>query len=186
MSARFTPVGALILSCSLAACGSSGSGSFDPAGRPDSATPSAAAGQPTAAPPSTMTTRQVNESVLARYREYWKIYKQIYETNNPTPLASIAIDPQLGIATKDVQESAAKGEVWRFTIVLNPKIQARSKDAGSVAVLDCVRTLGVYLYSAKTGKRLRAARGNTRQYQAILKFTGENWMISEVRQGKEC
>jgi hypothetical protein len=194
MRARFiTPVGAaLMLTCSLAACGSSGqAGAFQPAGQPASAAtqpPSGgrAAADP-AAPPATMTAAQINAQVLARYREYQRVYKQIYETNDPAPLASVAIDPLLTIITKDVKETAAKGEIWRFTNVLHPQIQGRSKDGAIVIVLDCVRTLGAYRYSAKTGRRLGAtSNGGTRLYQAVMKFTGGTWKISEGRQGKKC
>jgi hypothetical protein len=193
MRARFiTPVGAaLLLTCSLTACGSSGNaGAFQPSGQPPSATSApaggGAAGDP-AAPPATMTTAQINTQVLARYREYQRVYEQIYETNDPTPLAAVAIDPLLTIITKDVKDTAAKGEIWRFTNVLHPQIQGRSKDGAIVIILDCVRTLGAYRYSAKTGKRLGAtSTGGTRLYQAVMKFTGGNWKISEGKQGKKC
>jgi hypothetical protein len=193
MRARFiTPVGAaLMLTCSLTACGSQGhAGAFEPAGRPPSPgvpPPSGAgAADPVAAPPASMTAAQINTQVLARYREYQRVYKKVYETNDPTPLASVAIDPLLTIITTDVKETAAKGEIWRFTNVLNPKIQGRSKDGAIVIVLDCVRTLGAYRYSAKTGRRLGAMSGGTRLYQAVMKFTDGTWKISEGRQGKKC
>jgi hypothetical protein len=188
MSARFLrPVEVFALACSLAACGSSGSaGAFDPVGRPQSAAPSSDAGEPAAAPPATMTTRQIDSRVLARYREYQRVYKQVYETNDPTPLTSVAVDPLLTIVTKDVQKTAAKGEVWRFTNLLNPKIQGRSKDDSIVVVLDCVRTLDAYRYSATSGKRISAFRGGTFLYQAVMKFADGTWKISEARRGKKC
>jgi hypothetical protein len=187
MSARFVPpLGALVLACALAACGQSGSaGAFDPAGRPQTPT-----GPPPAAPdqpgPSTMTTKQTDQVVLARYREYQQVYKKIYETNDPAPLASVATDPLLTKVTKDVQDTAAKGEVWRFTNLLNPKIQGRSKDGNIVVVLDCVRTLGANRYSAATGKRIGALGGGTFLYQAVMKFADGTWKISEARRGKKC
>jgi hypothetical protein len=133
-----------------------------------------------------MTTKQTDQLVLARYREYQKVYKKIYETNNPTPLSSVAIDPLLTKVTEDVQETAADGEVWRFTNLLNPKIQGRSADGNTVVVLDCVRTLGANRYSATTGKRLGALGGGTFLYQAVMKFTDGTWKISEARRGNKC
>jgi hypothetical protein len=189
MSARFiTPLGALALACSLAACGSSGSaGTFRPAGQPQTlAPPSAVASQPAVAPLTTMSTQQINDQVLARYREYQRVYMQVYETNDPSLLNAVAIDPFLAEVTKDVQETAAKGEYWRFTNLLNPQIQGRSKDGSIVVVLDCVRTLGAYRFSAKTGKRLGTLGGGTYLYQAVMKFVDGTWKISESRQGKKC
>jgi hypothetical protein len=187
MSARFiTSVGALMLSCSLAGCGSSDStGSFDPAGRPESAAPSAAASQP-AAPPSTMTTQQINESALARYREYQRAYEKAYETNDPTGLSTYATDPLLGIITKDLQEKAAKNEIWRFHNVVNPRIQGRSKSGSVVFVIDCLRTLAAYRFSAKTGKRLGAFRGGAHAYQAVMKYVEGTWKVSNATQGQKC
>ena len=101
-------------------------------------------------------------------------------------LTPVAVDPLLSIITKDVQATASKGEIWRFTNVLNPKIQGRSKDNQTVVVLDCVRTLGAYRYSAKTGKRLGAYRGGTRLYQVFMQYSNGTWMVSKARQGPKC
>ena len=133
-----------------------------------------------------MSTKQIDQAVLARYREYQQIYERVYETNDPTPLRAIAMDPLLTIITNDVRKISAKGEIWRFHNVLNPKIQGRSKDGGIVAVIDCVRTLGAYRFSATTGERLGAWRGGTYLYQAVMRFSDGAWKISEARQGKKC
>jgi hypothetical protein len=190
MRARFvTPVGALVLGCLLAGCGSSGSsGSFDPAGQPQTpASTAPAATAPASAPPSTMTTQQINKQVLARYREYQKVYEQVYSTGDPSALTTVAVDPALTNVTKDVQQNRDKGEIWRFHNVLNPKIQGRAKDSSVVVVLDCIRTLGTYRYSAATGKRLGSWPGGaTYLYQAVMRFNGGTWKISEARQGKKC
>jgi hypothetical protein len=176
----------LLLACLLAACGSSGSsGAFNPAGHPQTTAPTPAASEP-AAPPSTLSVKQINAQVLSRYREYQRVYKQVYETNDPSLLSAVAIDPLLTKVTKDVQETAAKGEYWRFTNLLNPQIQGRSKDGSIVVILDCVRTVGAYRFSTKTGKRLGALGGGTYLYQAVMKFIDGTWKISESRQGKKC
>jgi hypothetical protein len=186
MSARFiTPVGALLLACLLAACGSSGSsGAFNPAGHPQTTAPTPAA--PDADVPSAMSTTEINKLVLARYREFQRVYEKVYETNDPSLLSSIATDPLLGIIRNDVRKISAKGEIWRFHNVLNPRIQGRTSDGNVVAVLDCVRTLGAYRFSATTGKRLGAWRGGTYLYQAVMRYSGGTWKISEARQGKKC
>ena len=171
-----------------AACGGSNSssgGAFRPNGTFGGTT--APPAPTTAAPaPSSLPTAQVDQTVLQRYREYQRVYKQVYETNDPAPLASVAADPLLTTVSKDVEETKAKGEIWRFTNVLNPKIQGRSTDGLQVVVLDCVRTLGAYRYSAKTGKRLGSLRGGTALYQVIMLYDAGTWKASKATLGKTC
>jgi hypothetical protein len=189
MRARFvTPVGAFLLGCLLAGCGgSSGSaGAFDPAGRPQTPASSAPAGAPGSAPPSTMTTQQINQQVLARYRAYQKAYEKAYERNDPGGLSAHVMDPLLGAITKDIGELVAKREIWRFHNVLNPRIQWRASNGSTVYVIDCVRTLAAYRFSATTGKRLGAYRGGARAYQAVLKYVDGTWKISNATEGQKC
>lgn len=190
MLARFVrPIGLLTLAGLAMGCGSTTSpsgGTFQPSGSlGDPAAPSASNTTPTA-PPTTISVKQIDKTVLDRYREYQKIYKKVYETNDPAPLAEVAMDPLLAAVTKDVQATATKGEIWRFTNVLNPKIQARSKDNSIVVVLDCVRTLGAYRFSVKTGKRLGADEGVTKLYQVALRYDSGAWKVSNAKWGKKC
>ena len=191
MSARFVPpLGALVLACVLAACGGSDStGAFNPAGRPQTPTASSpGAGEPAAAdaPPRTLTVQQINGQVLARYRAYQRAYEKAYETNDPSGLGTYVMDPLLGIVSADLRELAAKGEIWRFHNVLNPRIQGRSETGANVFVIDCVRTLAAYRYSAKTGRRLGAFRGGARAYQAVLRYIDGTWKISNATEGQKC
>jgi predicted small lipoprotein YifL len=190
MRARFvTPVGALLLACSLAACGSSGdAGAFQPAGKPQSA-PSTASGAPDGdgvAAPSGMTTAQIDRQVLDRYRAYQKAYERAYETNNPSGLDAYAMDPLLATIVTDLKKTAAKGEIWRFHNVFNPRIQGRSKTGATVFVIDCLQTLGASRFSAKTGKRLGSFRGGARAYQAIMRYVDGTWKISNGTEGQKC
>ncbi len=191
MRARFiTPVGAaLMVTCSLAGCGSTGdAGAFRPAGQPQSAPP-AASGSPdadSAAAPTGLTRAQIDKQVLDRYRAYRRAYERAYETNDPAGLAAYVTDPLLGIIAEDLRELAAKGEIWRFHNVVNPRIQVRSKTGSTVYVIDCVRTLAAYRFSAKTGERLGAFRGGARAYQAVMRYTGGTWMISNATEGQKC
>jgi hypothetical protein len=192
MRARFiTPVGAFVLVCSLTACGSSGhAGAFRPAGQPQSQPP-APSGAPdadsgAAAPPAAMTTGQIDKQVLARYRAYQRAYEKAYETNNPAGLTAYTMDPLLGIIADDLRKTAAKGEIWRFHNVLNPRIQGRSQTRSTVFVIDCLRTLAAYRFSARTGKRLGAFRGGAHAYQAVLRYTDGTWKISNATQGQKC
>ncbi|MEO5876763.1 MAG: hypothetical protein ABIS86_21120 [Streptosporangiaceae bacterium] len=184
-----TPLTCLITAAlvTLTACGNNppkNSGSFNPAGTtaPGSAPPSAlATGQPTTS------IAEIDKTVLARYREYQDTYKKVYADGDPAPLTDIAIDPLLGIITKDVEAVKRQGRIWRFTNLLNPKIKNRSKDLKSVVVIDCVRTLGAYVFSAKTGKRLPGGgRGGTYVYQARFRYDGVTWKIAEAQKGKKC
>jgi hypothetical protein len=193
MRTRFvTSAGVLVLAGSLAACGSPRqAGTVRPAGQPQSAPP-ATSGAPggasqAAAPPATMTIAQVNTQVLTRYRAYQEAYEQAYATGDPKDLAAVAMDPVLTRVSKDARRTLNKGEIWRFHNVLNPHVQGRSKDNGIVIVIDCIRTLSSYRYSAATGKRLGSwPGGNTYLYQAVMRFTGDTWKISDATQGKKC
>lgn len=188
MSTRCTPlVGVFVLVSLLAGCGSSssgGGGSFNPSGR--QADDPATSTTPVASVPSTMTTPQIDKAVLDRYREYQKVYKAAYERNDPSELSSVAMDPLLGIITKDIEATAAKGEIWRFTTVPNPQIQGRSKDNQTILVLDCLNTLSAYRFSIKTGKRLGKHKGGAFTYQATMKYSGNDWKISEAKWGNKC
>lgn len=176
---------ALTAIAATASCGGSSSGgAFKPSGTFGGG--AAAPATTAATPPSALPTAQVDQDVLQRYREYQRVYKQVYATNDPTPLAAVATDPLLTSITRDVEQTRSKGEIWRFTNALNPKIQGRTKDGSQVAVLDCVRTLAAYRYSAKTGKRLSGYEGGTFLYQVIMKFEGGTWKASKATQGKEC
>jgi hypothetical protein len=193
MRARFvTPLGALALAltCSLTACGSSGhAGAFRPEGRPQSAAPAASgAPDPQSGPaaPTGMTTEQIDAQVLARYRAYQRAYEKAHETNDPSVLAAYAVDPLLGIITTELHGLAAKGQIWRFHNVLNPKIEWRAHDGSTVFVVDCVRTLAAYKFSAKTGRRLGAFRGGTRAYRAIMSYADGTWKISNATEGQTC
>jgi hypothetical protein len=176
-----------VLACAVAACGQSGSaGTFDPAGEPQSPA-SRSDSEPAAdAPPSTLTVQQINGQVLARYRAYQRAYEKAYETNDPSGLSAYAMDPLLGIIAADLQKMAAKREIWRFHNVLNPRIQGRSETGATVFVIDCVRTLAAYRYSAKTGRRLGAYRGGARAYQAIWRYVDGTWKISNATEGQKC
>ncbi|HEU5158026.1 MAG TPA: hypothetical protein VFU43_13605 [Streptosporangiaceae bacterium] len=192
MRARFvTPAGALVLACSLmTACGSSGDGgTFRPAGRPQSAPP-ATSGAPAAdsagAAPTGLTTAQIDKQVLARYRAYQRAYERAYETNSPAGLDAYAMDPLLSIIAADLRKNAAKGEIWRFHNVVNPRIQNRSQTGATVLVIDCLRTLAAHRYSAKTGKRLGSFRGGTRAYQAVVRYADGTWKISNATEGQKC
>jgi hypothetical protein len=188
MRARFvTPVGALLVAC--AACGSSGdAGTFRPAGRPQSASPAtsgSAATDPGAAPTG-MTTAQIDQQVLARYRDYQRAYERAYETNSPAVLTDYAMDPLLGVIAGDLRTLAAHGQVWRFHNVLNPKIEGRARNGSTVFVVDCVRTLAAYRFSTKTGRSLGAFRGGTRAYRAVMRYTAGTWKISNATEGQKC
>lgn len=182
-------IGLLALAGLIGGCSSSASpssGSFKPSGRSGDSTAPPAAATPTETPPTTMTEQQVKQTALSRYREYQRVYKHVYETNNPAELSTVVMDPLLTTITKDVEATARNGEIWRFTNVLNPKVQAASKDHSVVVLLDCVRTLGAYRYSATSGKRLQAYRGGTFFYQVVMKYAGGTWKAAESKQGKQC
>ncbi len=180
-------VGTLLLASSLTACGSPTSGGFHPSGQAPSGdrtnSTSTSAGSTT---PTGDTTVKTPQSALAAYRNYQRVYEQVYETGNAAPLSTVAVDPQLSLVTKDLAHVQTQGVIWRFHNVLNPRVQGRSADDSTVVVLDCVQTLGAYRFSAKTGKRLSAWRGGNYLYQAIMRFADGSWKLSEARQGRKC
>ncbi|HEX6467584.1 MAG TPA: hypothetical protein VF069_00705 [Streptosporangiaceae bacterium] len=193
MRARFVaPAGALVLTltCSLTGCGSSGhAGAFQPAGRPQSAPPPASGAQDPrsgAAAPTGMTAAQIDAQVLARYRAYQRAYERAHETNDPAVLTAYAMDPLLTTITGELRKLADQGQIWRFHNVLNPKIEWRARDGSTVYVVDCVRTLAAYRFSAKTGRRLGTFRGGTRAYRAVMTYTDGTWKISNAIEGQTC
>jgi hypothetical protein len=133
-----------------------------------------------------LSVKQINAQVLSRYREYQRAYERAYETNDANALATFAIDPLLSIITDDLKKLAAKGQIWRFHNVLNPRIQGRSQTGSTVFVIDCVRTLAAYRFSAKSGKRLGTFRGGTRAYQAVMRYIDGTWKISNATEGQKC
>lgn len=179
-------IGCAALVALAAGCGSSASssGSFKPSGRYGDGTPAPARATPTETP--AVPVRQAARTALERYREYQRIYRRVYETNDSAELASVVMDPLLTAIAKDVAATARKGEIWRFTNVLNPQVQAYRKDGSVVIVRDCVRTLGAYIYSATTGERLRAYRGGTFRYQVVMQYSGGTWKAAQSKQGNRC
>ncbi|MEO3782392.1 hypothetical protein ABGB12_03615 [Actinocorallia sp. B10E7] len=187
------PAVTLLFTLALSGCASSSSkdtpsedGAFTPAGTPPAprTDPAAAASlQPT------VSRADADKTVLERYRAYQRAYEKAYATGDPDPLAEVATDPLLGIITKDVDATFKdrKGVIWRFRNVLNPKIGSRSKDLSSIVVVDCVRTLGAYKFSAKTGKRIGGTdKSSTYTYQARFQYDGTTWKAAEARKGKRC
>src|SRR3954454_10675177 len=84
----------------LTGCGNTGSkdaGTFNPAGtaQPQTATVATATSTP-------MTDNDINAAVLAQYKKFQETYRAIYQTGHPAPLTDVAVDPVLGIITKDV------------------------------------------------------------------------------------
>ncbi|MDX6738666.1 hypothetical protein [Actinocorallia sp. A-T 12471] len=188
MKARFLPPIALIsvlipsgVSCSAAP--PSDSGAFNPSG---TKAPQAAPAAPLPTAP-TVTKAEADKIVLDRYRLYQKTYEQAYATGDPTPLADVATDPLLTIITKDVTKTHNAGHIWRFRNLLNPKIQKRSSNLTKIAVIDCIRTLGAFRFSAKTGKRTGGTKKSTTfGYSVIFVYDGTTWNASEAKKGKPC
>lgn len=180
---RAAPVLAGLL---LAGCGSShpsSNGGLNPNGTfsaPEAAAPS------TSTAPSAIPTKQVYDAVLQRYREYQRVYQQVYETNDPTALSSVMTDPLLSRVTKDVEETKAKGEIWRFTNTVNPRVYGHSKDGTTVYVLDCVKTLAAYRFSATTGKRLGGGPGTSFRYRTSVRYDSGAWKVAETVQERRC
>jgi hypothetical protein len=189
-------VGPLVLMGLLTACGNgTPSGGFHPSGTA-AADPTAAsdgsgngsggagasAGSPGAQGPQPKTPK----SALAAYRGYQLAYEQAYANNDPSILDPVAMNPLLGKLTQDMAHVHAQGFIWRFHNVLNPKIQGTSTDGSSVVILDCITTIGAYKYDAKTGKRLDSWRGGTSQYQAVMRYSGDIWKISDATRGGTC
>jgi hypothetical protein len=171
--------------CAVAGCGSSGSssnGEFAPNGSFDTG---AAAPAPAAAP-SAIPTAELYKTVLKRYRAYQDAYKKAYETNDPSTLPDVAMDPLLTKVTDDVKATKAKGEIWRFANTFNPRVYARSKDSTKVYVIDCVRTLAAYRFSAKTGKRLSQTPGEAFVYRATLAYDSGTWKVAANVRDRQC
>jgi hypothetical protein len=192
-------VGSLIVVSLLTACGSRAAGGFHPSGQVvsdgASAAPSASSATapqpdgtagPTGAPSAGGPLPRTPQSALAAYREYQRMYEQAYETNDTSRLDAVAMDPLLSIIDKDVAKIRRQGAFWRFHNVLNPTIQGRSKDDSIVVILDCVRTLASYKFSAKTGKRLGSWRDGRHLYQAIMRYTDGTYKISDATEGRKC
>ena len=176
----------LALSGCAAASPSAEDGSFSPAGS-NASTPTTAPTAVATTPP--LTKAEADKTVLSRYRAYQKAYETAYATGDPDPLAEVTTDPLLSIITEDVQATFKdrKGAVWRFHNLLNPRIGSRSADLSSIVVVDCVRTLGAYKFSAKTGKRIGGTdKSSTYTYQVRLQYDGTTWKAAEARKGKRC
>ncbi|MFV2214857.1 hypothetical protein ACFHW2_32070 [Actinomadura sp. LOL_016] len=176
---------ALASAIALAGCGSSGSssGELDPTG--SFATGAAAAPTPSAAP-SAVPTAELYKTVLDRYREYQKVYKQAYEKNDPSELASVATDPLLSQVTGDVRATEAEGEIWRFTNTHNPRVYAKSTDSTKVYVIDCIRTLAGYRYSATTGERLGGGPGDAHLYRSTVQWDSGTWKVAASVRDRTC
>jgi hypothetical protein len=172
--------------CAVAGCGSSGSssnGEFAPNGSFDTG---AAAPTPAAAAPSAIPTAELYKTVLERYRAYQDAYKTAYDTNDPSGLTDVAMDPLLTTVTDDVEATKAKGVIWRFANTFNPRVYARSKDSTKVYVIDCVRTLAAYRYSAKTGKQLDKLSGGAFVYRATVQYDSGTWKVAANVRDRQC
>ncbi len=180
------PAAAIALAlCAVTGCGSSGSsssGELAPSGTFDGGD---APASPAADAPSTIPTAQLFETVLKRYREYQAAYKKAYEKNDPSELDAVAMDPLLTKLTEEVEATKARGEVWRFTKTLNPRVYARSKDSTKIYILDCVHTLAGYRYSAETGERTGGGPGGAFLYRYTVQYDEGTWKVAaSVRDGK--
>ncbi|MGK5559254.1 hypothetical protein ACSNOI_47420, partial [Actinomadura kijaniata] len=136
--------------------------------------------------PSALPTAQVDQAVLARYREYQQVYKRAYERNDPTELSTVATDPLLTHVTKDIERMKAQHQIWRFTNISNAKVYARAKDGLTVYVVDCMRTLAGYRYSAKTGKRTGGGTGDAYLYRTAVRYDQGTWKVSDTIRDKKC
>lgn len=183
-------VGTLMLAGLLAGCGERDPGGFHPSGRAPAADPSAASAtggaSPTGTPGGDAPVAKTPESALAAYRTYQRVYEQVAETQDTGALNAVATDPLLTVITGDVAKARKQGVFWRFHNVLNPRVQGSSPDNSTIVILDCVRTLGSYRYSAKTGKRLGSWHDGSHLYQAIMRFTDGAYKISDATQGRKC
>ncbi|TNY35168.1 hypothetical protein [Thermomonospora catenispora] len=177
------PLGPLALAGLITACASTPSGgAFRPSGTP--ADPAASAAAPVA--PEALPTEQVDAQVLRSYAAYQQAYKKAYETNDPSLLPPVATDPLLTTVTKDIERTRAKGEIWRFVNISNPQVYARSKDGRTVYVVDCMRTLAAYRFSAKTGKRIDEKKGGRYRYRTAIKYESGTWKVSDMRLDEPC
>jgi hypothetical protein len=178
------PLGLLALAGLAVGCGSGSSpgGTFQPSGSlADPASPSTAQAGPGALP-----TEQVDAQVLRHYAAYQKAYKTAYETNDPSGLPAVATDPLLTTVTRDIERTRAKGEIWRFVNISNPRVYARSQDGLTVYVVDCMRTLAGYRFSTRTGKRTGGGPGGTYQYRTALKYDAGVWKVSNTKRDQPC
>jgi hypothetical protein len=186
-------VGPLVLMGLLAACGGrTDGGGFHPSGQNaadgSSTAPTAGASGSagTTTPGAGGPMPKTPQSALAAYRGYQLTYEMAYENNDPSLLNPVAMDPMLSIITRDINDIRAQGFIWRFHNVLNPHVQGSTPDGSSVLILDCIKTLGSYKFSAKTGKRLGSYRGGTAAYQATMRYSDSTWKISEATEGGKC
>ncbi|TDD95610.1 hypothetical protein [Actinomadura rubrisoli] len=182
---RAAPVPAALLAGLLAGCGtsSSSSGALKPEGSFETG---AASAPSSAAAPSAQPTALLYKTVIDRYREYQAVYKRVYERNDPAELATVAADPLLTQVTKDVEATKAKGEIWRFANTFNPRVYGRSTDSTKVYVLDCVRTLSGYRFSARTGKRLGGGPGSAYVYRSTVLYDSGTWKVADIVQDRPC
>lgn len=191
-------VGPLILVGLLTACGGRATGKFHPSGQVQGGDSPAASSSSVTPPQSDGTAGTAGgatsggplprtpQSALAAYRDYQRMYEQAYETSDTSRLDAVAMDPLLSIIDKDVAKIQRQGVFWRFHNVLNPRVQGRSKDDSIVVILDCVRTLGSYRFSARTGKRLASWRDGSHLYQAVMRYTDGTYKISDATEGRTC
>ncbi|MFI0483723.1 hypothetical protein [Actinomadura sp. 9N215] len=179
-------LGFVLTACLVAGCGSSGSSSSGELAPNGSLNDGAPAASPAAAPPSSIPPQQLYKTILERYRAYQAAYKKAYETNNPAELPTFAMDPLLSQVTKDVEATRAKGEIWRFTNTFNPRVYARAKDSTKIYVIDCVRTLAAYRYSADTGKRTGEVPGGAYVYRATVQYDSGAWKVAANVRDRPC
>ncbi|MFD0900732.1 hypothetical protein [Actinomadura sediminis] len=183
---RAAPAACASIVLVLTGCGTSGSsgGQLDPSGT--FATGPASAPTSAAPAPSAVPTAQLYKTVLDRYREYQKVYKQAYEKNDASELASVAMDPLLAEVTDDIEATEAEGEIWRFTNTHNPRVYAKSTDSTKVYVIDCVRTLAGYRYSATTGERLGGGPGGAYLYRSTVQWDSGTWKVAASVRDRAC
>ncbi|POM25028.1 hypothetical protein BTM25_36690 [Actinomadura rubteroloni] len=185
--ARTAAAALLPLTLTASACGSThpSAGTFSPTGRTAAATPLNTP-TTTSEDPATLPPAQIDKIVLARYRAYQSAYQHAYETNDPTALPTVAMDPVLSRVTTDIERTKAKNEIWRFTNISNPRIYARSKDGHTVYVVDCISTLGAYRFSTLTGKRIDGGPGTAFLYRSAVSFGEGTWKVSDSAKDKRC
>jgi len=193
-----TCVGTLLLVGSLTACGSrTEGGGFHPSGKApaDGASPGSSSSATSGAggavagdghPGVGTSAPKTPQSALAAYRGYQLAYEKAYETNDASVLDPVAMDPLLTAVAKDIEAVRADGFIWRFHNAINPRVQGNSDDGATVVILDCLKTLGSYKFSAKTGRRISSWRGGTAQYQATMRYSSSIWKISDATEGGKC
>ncbi|XRQ11864.1 hypothetical protein ACN3XK_13540 [Actinomadura welshii] len=168
-----------------AGCGSSGASSGGELA-PKGSIESGAAPSPAADAPSAIPTAQLFKTVLDRYREYRDVFKKAYDGNDPSELDTVAMDPLLTEVTKDIEATKASGHIWRFTMTVNPRVYARSRDSTKVYLIDCVRTLAGYRYSAKTGERTGGGPGGAYLYRYTVQYDDGTWKVAASVRDGEC